>query len=370
MTGRILYICPATQGAIVAAAPAILDRPDYEIARVLLLCGVADRQNPGPFDVREAIRPAESIARFFASAGARVDVLDAAPDDFFAWSRLVSSHLTPTVLEGIDAILLNAQGGTKQMSFGAWDGAQVTVGKRSDRRNLPIRRCFVGSGTVSYDDGRTAQIPALSFRRHLQLYGFEEVDEQASLRLQNWFDASREAVLAFGNAKLGGNAAARKGAAAALFHRGVAPVSEEHFAGAGLWLEGYVYVRALMQRDRSGNRNRKVRCGVKIKDLYAREHGPGDPNDHELDLAVTGPGVLHVVECKAGPLKKELRRGYVDRLGLLRSLLQGRAGVSALVTQERPLGRETALGLRASSVGTDWVSARNLDPLLEKVFRS
>jgi hypothetical protein len=135
----------------------------------------------------------------------------------------------------------------------------------------------------------------------------------------------------------------------------------------GLWLEALVYLRALAQRP-ADRKDRKVRASLKVRDM---DH-PRLPafeseakNHHEIDLIVTGPGSLHVVECKSGEVKQEA----LTKQEVIRARLQGRNGITAIVSRQ-VAGLDDILGQKAKSAGLTWISyeTNELDPLILKMF--
>ncbi len=160
MTGkpRALYICPVTQGAMVAAAP-WLAVDSYEITKVLLLQGVADPEHPTSFEWSEAIRPARGIAMFFERHGVEVVTKNAPSDDDAAWRKIVASVLTAEFLAQTDLILFNAQAGTKQMFVrGLGFFGRAFFGTRGTKSTCeaPLRAAGRSGATANRRTGETA----------------------------------------------------------------------------------------------------------------------------------------------------------------------------------------------------------------------
>src|SRR5438309_1902215 len=100
MKARALYVCPVTQGAMVAAAPLIAADTDYQITKALLLQGVTNLKRPTSFEWSEAIRPAKGIEKFFKRHSVDPVIKNAPSDNDAAWRRTVASSLSSDFLEG------------------------------------------------------------------------------------------------------------------------------------------------------------------------------------------------------------------------------------------------------------------------------
>ena len=354
---RALYICPATQAAIVAAAPAIMAGRDYDVTTMLLLKGVADPDKPTPFERSDAIRAGCGIRKFFEGIGTTVIEALAPADSYPAWAAKVQDALTPELLADVDVILVNGQAGTKQMSAGAWDGS-LGATHAFQGRNLPVRRAFVAAGasiSVQYDAGQ-AGIDDMTIDSYLQLYGFMEVDPAFRTRVEEWIVARRRDIIRWWDAKLkphpdqAGIVRIVNGLMVAAHHP-PCPWNFDQLMTGGYWLEAATYLNAkdfLAAAPAGGH----VAAGIKIWDWAETESDVPERRDgrqmnhYEVDAAIMTGGILHLLECKnvAGGVTQEM----IHKQGTLRSLLQGRGGVNAIITTKTP-APNSVIGLKAAN---------------------
>lgn len=131
------------------------------------------------------------------------------------------------------------------------------------------------------------------------------------------------------------------------------PWSRASFAeGGGFWLEAHLFQLTARAADLS-KRRWQVHGGLTIRDEWAPRRVGTDGTvlaDDEIDVVVFGGGAMHIIEAK----DRDVQQKMIDRLASLRGRLQGRAGVTALVSP-RPWTR--VLGDHAEAVNVRLVNA-------------
>lgn len=368
---RTLYICPATQAAIVAAAPALLGERGPDIRQVLLLRGVADADRPSAWERIDAIRSAVSIRAFFEQRGAIVHVIDAPADSYETWRTRLAEALNADLLKDVDQIVFNAQAGTKQMSFGAWDGIAAAGGAGGG--NLTLLRAFVSPGSTSVTmDGVRVGSPQITIEDYLAAYGFREVEQSLRLKRENW--ARREAllILNYGSARLSEEPDRIANITIDRLTNGEVNRlwSGNNFTLGGGWLEAWIYVRTLQMLTSQGLPPGRVAGFMKIKDTASGAHIPSRfDQDHEADLVTLSGGRLGLLECKSGKPKSTEWKDFLNKQIMLRDLLQGRAGVNAIVAPATP-SPATRTGRRASLHQIELVPAQAplIDALIQRMI--
>ena len=337
---RALYICPATKAAIVAVAPVLTIGRDYEVVKTLLLRGIADPMAPTADEQVDAIWPATAITAFLASRNIAVVQVDAPPYDPDAWRDKIGDALTLELLADIDLILFNGQAGTKQMSFGIWDGLTDTI-RPHPARNLEVRRCYVNSDTaVKVQIGRThSAIDDISIADILTIYGFEEVERARREAGEAWILRHSDQLVELWRAKLVAPNEPRAAGIAAQLTRAhpPGPWSVVGLASGG-WLEAGIYLQALRRKQTRPNGN-FVACSTKIWHWASCEPAQRDARrtaekHYEIDIAIATNGVLHLIECKDS--MNALPQEAIHKQAVLRQRLQGRGGVNAIVARNPP----------------------------------
>lgn len=349
---RALYICPATQAAVVAIAPVIADGCEYRVTRTLLLQGVANLEQPTRFEAIDALRASKGITRFLESRGIKVASVHAAGDDCPGWRQQTSAALSSGMLDDIEMIVFNAQAGTKQMSFGAWE-AISSVGQSANGRNLPFLRCFVRSGSalqVQFDSTNYG-ITDLSVTDFLSMYGFEEIEKAARKSHESWIRRNKGRVLELWNAVLSSNETRAMQIADVLCAPGQQPrcpwAKDQLLAGG--WLEAGAFLKVLERKQQASTRG-FVASSLKIWDWAGSVAPPTQAdgrllNHYEIDVIVASRGVVHLLECKN--LKDGIQQDAIHKQGALRERFQGRAGVNAIIARRHPKA-DSVLGLKAA----------------------
>ncbi len=118
---RIVFVCKATQAAIVNRAPlhhAGLER----IVGLVVLCGVKDRTVAGPTEQREAIEPARQLRQWARNTLRLADdvvvVHDGDPDSVMGWDGAMGR--VAEMARRLDAtVVFNLSGGRIAMTYGA-----------------------------------------------------------------------------------------------------------------------------------------------------------------------------------------------------------------------------------------------------------
>jgi len=331
---RVLYICPSTQAAIVAAAPFLAKGCPFRITHLLILRGIGNPIRPTDADRKDAIRPSVAIEKYAKARGAHVAVLNVSPADTLACRVAVEDYLSGQTFDEIDAVLLNAQAGTKQMCFGAWEALCASFSS-ADRSNLPVSRCFVSNGKLQIDGGPSFELEPLGITQYVGLYGFREVGENSRIRTEMWIRDRREFVARVATAKLENDEDAVRQVLDLEYDRTEKPPwSRRDFAETGgYWLECHLAVQA--HRLKTFKKlDVEIQSGVKIRDLWsvADEKTHKGNNDYELDLMISAPGATHIFECK----DRLVTGAMIEKMALLRDRLQGRAGITAIISTSCP----------------------------------
>jgi hypothetical protein len=196
---RFIYVCNATQAAIVNALPIVsagLDR----ISDVVIFVGAPE--DPRLRDVRhsrEAIEPANHLQAAIASMGAgrgkgpRIKCYYGDAGRFSDWAR----HMR-AIIEDAESkhspVVLNLSGGTKMMSIGALTGGRsrpllITVG------GAPLRTEFL-IGVDQQEAPRHGELPLGSY---LSIYGLQEINSRQREATEHFYQDYASHMLAFGD---------------------------------------------------------------------------------------------------------------------------------------------------------------------------
>lgn len=379
---RALYICPVTEAAIVAAAPVIATGRDYEVVKAVLLEGLEDRDNPTEGERSRVVRPGRGIAHYLLRRG--VDTIFAAGSafDVALWREAIGEVLTTERLDGIDVIVVNAQAGTKQMSYGAWEGLAQP---RARGVNLATRKCFIKPGrsirvqTDAVDSGMAeSDIEHLSLADYLMLYGFQVIDDTAGSLEEDWLWQHRKLITDLWRRVIAGhykradglaNRLASDASAASLGKLG----RPDHWLKS-FWLEAGLYVR-LRERAEGTAAPATVSSPRCLFDWAMRGEQPvADPtqqeSDHEFDGAVLSTGVLHLFECK-NDKRNGITQDMLHKQVALGKRLHGGAGVNAIVTPYQP-GPKSPLWPKAEAQNVQIVipDGSDMETCLTHIFGS
>lgn len=176
---KFVYVCSATQGAIVNTLPVIYAGAD-RIARIYVLCGASGLDTTDPREIRDAIDPFHRLELFVKDASAHlpcspeVEPLFGDPQRFATWEEHMRDIREAEQDSGLP-IVFALTGGTKPMSIGAMVGA---AGAPPDRLRFvfvagsPLRVEFV-EGTRQTDMVRHGRLPLDVF---LEAYGVREIE--------------------------------------------------------------------------------------------------------------------------------------------------------------------------------------------------
>lgn len=184
---RFIYVCSATQAAIVNTLP-IKYAGIGRIVRFYVLCGASSIDTKDPGERREAADPTARLYGFVKDAALhlvaapRFEPLFGDPDDFSVWQNHMRGIVTDEKNDGLP-IVFAVTGGRKTMTIGALQGA--AHGDR-DRlrfvnvRGRPLRVEFI-EGILNQDGSGIRQTNAvqhdrLSLDDYLEVYGVREVD--------------------------------------------------------------------------------------------------------------------------------------------------------------------------------------------------
>lgn len=210
---QFVYVCAATQGAIVNTLP-IRYAGIERIARVYVLCGASSNQTQDPGERREAADPAARLHGFIqnaaASMSARPDFepLFGNPDDFSVWQEYMRSILDDARNAGLPVVLA-LTGGRKPMTIGLLQGA-IDIDRERVRlvnvRGRPLRVEFVegllnGDGRI-IRQANAIQHDHLLLDEYLDIYGVRENDPSQRHALEQRYREDKTIIEAFAHSCL------------------------------------------------------------------------------------------------------------------------------------------------------------------------
>lgn len=178
----IVYICKATQGAVVNVAP-MFHAGLGNIVGLVVLCGAAGPGAAGADVEREALAPARRLAEIGRTVlnlpSDRVLVRYGDPDSVLPWAAAMRDAAALAGELGAEGVF-NLQGGRAAMTWGAlmsWpeDGPPLRVFHLCGR---PLRAML-----VTTEDGETVEYPLqiadhLSMEMYLAIYGVRETNPE------------------------------------------------------------------------------------------------------------------------------------------------------------------------------------------------
>jgi hypothetical protein len=363
---RFVYVCKATQAAIVNVAPLLhagLDR----VVGMVVLCGARAREDKDPDLRREAIDPAARLARWAADRigldEGHIVVHAGDPDSVLPWAE--GMRKAASMAQSLSAeVVFNLNGGRTGMTFGAqmfWpDDAPPRYTFHVSGR--PLRAWLI---EPQRDGLRERRLPAaghLTIADYLGIYGVTEFSLASREEIEGAFlkragmaahlhERAVESPLHFGawnrsfaraqapfpcTVRLSNDEQRAVRAyldnreVEGLKQRGAECTVDEPAAKflSGGWLEGLIYNRAL---DEFGN-DREVSIGSNLRLRFA-----GSRSDFgEIDVAFMRGDQLHLIEAKAVRDAKsqggQVRlRDSLARLAYMKRQLLGQQGRAWLV---------------------------------------
>lgn len=407
---RFVYVCSATQAAVVNVLP-LVHAGVGRVQEMVVLLGSANPQSRDPTTLREAIAPEERLRAFARRHGIamREQKLAGDPDGLADWKDHVAA--VAARLPAGCHLVFNITGGRKQMSMGALIG---WLEADAASRHL----CAVSGNPLKVEfhsiDGATRTIAPrageLDLEGYLQSYGYRELAAAERAQVEALFRRAARPIAAFAEVLLaqgqwlvpllrravqerlpddgrrflpgpvdpwlvdGGNQRNRETLADALHALdGVAGLRADtnragqrilqatHREGARLlnggWLEAELFNR--LERRLAGRPHVSVAANVRLAFDLA-EAADAKAELGELDVAVMVGSQLHVLEAKTGhfggkgQMAGERAFGQVEQLK--RSLL-GQFGRLLLVqsreTDETLAAGDGAFPDRARGAGID-----------------
>ncbi|MGH7096308.1 MAG: Card1-like endonuclease domain-containing protein [Stellaceae bacterium] len=390
---RFIYICSATQAAIVNSLP-LIQAGLSRIAEIIVLCGAADPQTRDPRLRREAIEPAEQMERIVRewSRGKPPPVrcLYGDAGRIGAWLSETRRFLDENGRNSRLPVIYNITGGTKQMLLGTLYGC-LDEGSGTEKRLIQVTGAPLRTEFVALDTG--TEVPAerlgeLSLDQYLALYGVAEADAGNRRQNEKFFDINSDVINRFASTVLPqapilapvfakamealfpdprnftrgvidpwavkNSQWALSNATAALLHLdGVGGLSKTKRTDGktvmtasrrdGAWLVRSQWLEAVLY-----NRIRKSVATlpyVSVAATVALQLRPGTATDHigEIDVAVMIRSQLHVIEAKFASFGRRARESAEQSLAQLESLKRQMLGQFGRIIVVNP--RETNASL-------------------------
>lgn len=206
---RFVYVCSASQAAIVNALP-LVQAGFKRIAEIVVLCGAIDPQTRDPRQLRDAIEPTRELERIISewSRGTippRVRPLYGDASRIGDWTARVRQILDENAEAPKIPVVYNISGGTRQMVIGALYGCVADAG-RTEKHLLQVVGAPLRSELIDLDSNTETPLDRggleLSLGQYLELYGVSESNPTLRGTNEQFFEANREATERFASVVL------------------------------------------------------------------------------------------------------------------------------------------------------------------------
>lgn len=401
---KFVYVCSATQAAIVNALP-IVHAGIERVSKIVIFCGAEDHITKDARLIREVIEPARllqsAISDFSEGITVPTECIYENAFSLAAWTKHMRAVVKSASSEGLQ-VVYNLTGGTKIMSIGGLTGG----------RNMPTLVYVSGAPLRTEFLVNDQQIEAprageLSLRQYLSLYGVKEdlADRKQRNEQAILFRHHRSQILTFADlmsraavfSRLLRNATDRlfqknyvSGEPTDIFVRGdIGDVPNGLFEALlklngipgfsfnetpemslnvtneraarflrGGWLEAALFLS--IETECAGRNDVEVANNVAIRFASAPEQ-TGVRDIGELDVAVMVRSQLHIVEAKTGGFSAKASRENAEQsiaqIDVLKRHLLGQFGRCIAVNPTEQLdtlaGRSGDFVKRAENSGIE-----------------